>query len=286
MLDFHLALTKSYRFWWLDLNTYIMEPTYSLQSHIFNHLSTAVYRDINVYNPLDIPHPPQSPVLDPLYLSPTGDNKTSSIDLILSQDCLGFSLGSFFVRRSPWTDRLLDIWWDPVLYEQRHMQWEHKEQDALEHLYTNQPWVRTRVAFVDQRKINSFPPGACQDKKSDDGGQQNQATAVTGQADKSEPNDPFPGRSGDPDEDEEEEEYREDEPLLDPRFHYHASGRDFLVNMAGCEWGRDCWAEMYRYRELSKRLNRPWSQRWADWWRRKWRRLISKSDLMKKEQVQ
>jgi mannan polymerase II complex MNN10 subunit len=26
--------------------------------------------------------------------------------------------------------------------------------------------------------------------------------------------------------------------------------------MAGCEWGRDCWGEMYNYRELSNRLNR------------------------------
>jgi mannan polymerase II complex MNN10 subunit len=31
--------------------------------------------------------------------------------------------------------------------------------------------------------------------------------------------------------------------------------------MAGCEWGRDCWAEMYSYRQLSNRLNRnPWEK--------------------------
>jgi mannan polymerase II complex MNN10 subunit len=34
-----------------------------------------------------------------------------------------------------------------------------------------------------------------------------------------------------------------------------------MVNMAGCEWGRDCWAEMYNYRQLSNRLNRnPWEK--------------------------
>ncbi|RAL66242.1 hypothetical protein DID88_005913 [Monilinia fructigena] len=27
-------------FWWLDLNTFIMEPSYSLQSHIFNNLAS------------------------------------------------------------------------------------------------------------------------------------------------------------------------------------------------------------------------------------------------------
>jgi mannan polymerase II complex MNN10 subunit len=213
-----------------------MEPSISLQSHIFNNLERQVYRDINVYNPLNITHPPQTDFLDPVTRSPTGDNLTSSIDVIIPQDCDGFNLGSFFVRRSPFTDRLLDMWWDPVLYEQKHMEWEHKEQDALEHLYASQPYLRTRFAFIPQRKINSFPPGAC-------------AAQLTS-----------------------DQKVEEGKPLLDPRFHYNEAERDFMVNMAGCEWGRDCWAEMYSYRELSNRLNRSWwekikadiSQRWSN----------------------
>ncbi|KAF1986119.1 glycosyltransferase family 34 protein [Aulographum hederae CBS 113979] len=203
-------------FWWLDLNTFIMEPTYSLQSHIFNNLPANTYRDINDYNPLNISHPLTYPYLDPISLSPVGDNKPDSINLIVPQDCGGFNLGSFFVRRSVWTDRLLDIWWDPVGYEQKHMEWEHKEQDALEYMYRNQPWVRPHVAFIPQRKVNSFPPGAC-----NDGGE-------------------------------------------NPRFHYKEQDRDFLVNMAGCEWGRDCWGEMYNYRQLSNRLNRGRWERFKD----------------------
>ena len=204
------------RFWWLDLNTFIMEPTYSLQNHIFRNLDQHIYRDINVYNPLNITHPPELPYLDPITLSPTGDNKTESINVLVPQDCGGFNLGSFFVRRSQFTDRLLDIWWDPIHYEQRHMDWEHKEQDALEYLYSSQPWIRPHVAFLPQRMINSFPPGAC----GDDG--------------------------------------------LDPNIHYQESDRDFMVNMAGCEWGRDCWAEMYSYRELSNKLNRSLWEKFKD----------------------
>lgn len=185
-----------------------MEPSYSLQSHIFNHLSDNTYRDINRYNPLNITHPPELPYLDPECLSPVGDGKPSSINIIVPQDCGGFNLGSFFVKRSAWTDRLLDIWWDPVGYEQKHMEWEHKEQDALEYIYTNQPWVRPHMAFIHQRKVNSFPPGAC-------------------------------GDNGE-----------------DLNIHYREQDRDFLVNMAGCEWGRDCWGEMYNYRQLSNKLNR------------------------------
>ena len=205
-----------------------MEPSLSLQSHIFNNLAKNVYRLINVYNPLNITHPPETQFLDPVSRSPTGDNLTSSIDIIIPQDCSGFNLGSFFIRRSPFTDRLLDMWWDPVLYEQKHMEWEHKEQDALEHIYASQPYMRTHFAFIQQRKINAFPPGACapEPKQGDKVGSQ--------------------------------------KPITDARFHYSEADRDFMVNMAGCEWGRDCWAEMYSYRELSNKLNRSWWQKFKD----------------------
>ncbi|KAK4545752.1 hypothetical protein LTR36_002706 [Oleoguttula mirabilis] len=237
-------------FWWLDLNTFVMEPTYSLQSHIFNHLDRTTYRDINVYNPLHIQHPPNGTsgdpnapqyanYLDPECLSAEGDGDPNSINLIIPQDCGGFNLGSFFVRRSAWTDRLLDIWWDPVFYEQKHMEWEHKEQDALEYIYTNQPWVRPHVAFISQRLVNAFPNGACGDDRGlPDGG----CAAV---------------RPGDG---------------LDPKecgvqgIHYQERARDFVVNMAGCEWGRDCWGEMYNFRQLSNRLNRSRWERFKDWW--------------------
>ena len=204
------------RFWWLDLNTFIMEPSYSLQSHIFNSISKNTYRDINIYNPLNISHPFTEPYLDPVSRSVDGDGDPNSIDLIVPQDCGGFNLGSFFLRRSAWTDRLLDVWWDPVAYEQKHMEWEHKEQDALEHLYRSQPWIRSHTAFIPQRKINSFPTGACGDKGED------------------------------------------------PRFHYKEADRDFVVNMAGCEWGRDCWGEMYNFRELSNKLNRSRWEKFKD----------------------
>ena len=214
-----------------------MEPSISLQRHIFNRLDSSVYRDINHYNPLGILHPPNSTVLDPVTSSPSGDNKTSSIDLVLSQDCGGFNLGSFFVRRSAFADRMLDLWWDPVLYEQKHMDWEHKEQDALEHLYEAQPYLRSHIAFIEQRKINAFPPGACGVEEKDV--------------------ERKPGAK----------------PKTDPRYHYSEKDRDFMVNMAGCEWGRDCWAEMYSYRELSNKLNRSGWEKFKDWWTQRFRQM-------------
>ncbi|KMU77332.1 BED1 protein [Coccidioides immitis RMSCC 3703] len=190
-------------------------------------------RNIKEYNLLNIHHPPSLFYLDPLSLSVEGDGKESSINMLVPQGCSGFNLGSFMVRRSAWTDRLLDIWWDPVLYEQKHMEWEHKEQDSLEHLYTHQPWIRPHVAFVPQRRMNSFPPGACGDG-------------------------------------------------TNLGIHYQEKNRDFLVNMAGCEWGRDCWSEMYHYRQLSNRLNRnPW-EKFKDGISERWKKTFGKKEEKKK----
>ncbi|KAF1346796.1 galactosyl transferase GMA12/MNN10 family-domain-containing protein [Delphinella strobiligena] len=225
-------------FWWLDLNTFIMEPSYSLQSHIFNDLNANTYRDINVYNPLNITHPPNVAHLDAETRSPVGDGKPESINVIVPQDCGGFNLGSFFVKRSAWTDRLLDIWWDPVGYEQKHMEWEHKEQDALEYIYTNQPWVRPHLAFIPQRKVNSFPLGAC-------------------------------GDNGE-----------------DVNIHYKETDRDFVVNMAGCEWGRDCWGEMYNYRQLSNRLNRSRWEAFKDYMTASFSKMKPKREQEHEQQEQ
>lgn len=187
---------KAEWFWWLDLHTYIMEPEVSLDSHLFRNLYNMTYRNVEAFNPLNIPT--EIPYVD--YNQP--------IDLIISQDCGGFNLGSFLIRRSEWSEKLLDIWWDPVFYEQKHMSWEHKEQDALESLYATQAWIRGRVGFVPLRTINAFPPGACSEMADD------------------------------------------------PRLFYDEKERDFVVNMAGCEWGRDCWAEMEFYKSLSKKLHK------------------------------
>lgn len=183
-------------FWWLDLHTYIMEPQLLLEAHFLDRLDNATYRTLDTFNPLKLP-------LDVPYV-----DYTAPIDMIITQDCGGFNLGSFLMRRSAWLEMLLDVWWDPAMYEQMHMQWEHKEQDALETLYALQPWIRERVGFLPLRKINAFPPGACLDKADD------------------------------------------------PQYFYQK--RDFVINMAGCEYGRDCWGEMEYYKALSKDLHKWW----------------------------
>lgn len=185
-------------FWWLDQETLIMEPEKSLESHIFKRLDSLSYRVLDEFNPLNLQ-------LDLPYVDYTGD-----VDLLITQDCGGFNLGSFLVKNSEWSKLLLDIWWDPVCYEQKHMIWEHREQDALEALYANEAWIREKTAFLPLRSINSFPPGACSE---------------------------FQG---------------------DSRFFYNEKEHDFVVNMAGCSFGRDCWGEMQNYGSLLERRTTRW----------------------------
>lgn len=189
-------------FWWLDLHTFIMEPSISLEEHVLNQLNDVTYRKLSEFNPLGL-------TIDKEYV-----DYDSPIDLVITQDCGGFSLGSFLIRKSEWSEALLDVWWEPVFYEQMHMIWEHKEQDALETLFEHLPWIRERTAFLPLRKINSFPPGACSDQAND------------------------------------------------KRYFYSEKDRDFVVNMAGCDWGRDCWDEMEHYKSVSKKLNTPWYKFW------------------------
>lgn len=183
---------KAEWFWWLDLETWIMEPKLSLEKHVFEKIPT-FDRNLTYFNPAGLEL--EIPFVD--YSQP--------VDMILTQDCGGFTLGSFMLRRSEWTNLLLDVWWDPVFYEQKHMEWVHGEQTALEYLYNNQAWIRSRVAFAPLRQINAYVAGACAD---------------------------FAG---------------------DQRFFYNRNARDFLVNMAGCQWGRDCWKEMQDYKDISQK---------------------------------
>lgn len=191
-------------FWWLDMYTFIMEPELNLDDYLFKNIEQTAYRSVAHFNPLDL-------TVDIPYV----DTKDAEVNMILAQDCGGFNLGSFFLRRSNWTELLLDAWWDPTLYEQLHMIWEHKEQDCLEVLYSQQPWIRESLAFVPLKAINSFPQGACWEQRDD------------------------------------------------KRFFYNEHDRDFVVNMAGCNFGgRSCWDEYENFKNLKEKLHKTWYHFW------------------------
>ena len=86
-----------------------MEPSRSLNTQIFAKLNEITYRNLSIaYNPLSIPNIPHVDFSQPM-------------DILISQDCSGFNLGSFLIKRSEFTRRVLDMWWDPIFYEQKYV---------------------------------------------------------------------------------------------------------------------------------------------------------------------
>ena len=84
-----------------------MEPSQSLEAQIFSRLDKIAYRNISEsHNPLNLPEIEYIDLSQPM-------------DIIISQDCGGFNLGSFLIRKSEFTRRLMDMWWDPIFYEQK-----------------------------------------------------------------------------------------------------------------------------------------------------------------------
>lgn len=189
-------------FWYIDLYTLVMEPQISLENLIFKKINETIERDLNYFNPnqleLDVPF----------------TNYDEPLNLILTQDCGGFNLQSFLIKKTEWSITLLDILFDPVHYLQNIATWKNGEKNALEYYYNKFGWIRSRVGFLPTRTISSLPKGACPD---------------------------FEG---------------------DERFFYNESSRDFLVNMMGCEYNRNCWDEMEFFKQLSKDLHKKWYQKW------------------------
>lgn len=136
-------------FWWLDINTIIMNTQISLEKHFLNNLNLETYRTLENKN--------YSNFIPKLHFS----EYNNQIDLILTEDCNGINLGSFLIRRSEWSKMLLDLWWNKKLYEHMKNIWINDEQDALMSLYNYNSWIRNNVAFLPLRKINSVPITAC-----------------------------------------------------------------------------------------------------------------------------
>lgn len=192
-------------FWYLDLYTLIMEPQVTLEELVFANLNDTVSRDLLDFNPahleLDIPF----------------TDYDEPLNMILAQDCGGFNLHSFLVKKTRWTYALFDTLFDPVVYMKQCGQWKNGEKNALEYYYNTYGWVRSRIGFVPTKLISALPRGACPDAK------------------------------------------------YDTHLFYNETTRDFVVDMVGCEFNRNCWDEMEFFKKLSEHLHKTWLKRLISW---------------------
>lgn len=190
-------------YWYLDMHTIIMQPERSLEEVVFSVIEKAsrsgafLYHADNLDDISDgditwstLAHRREFGRLD---VDPESSKLThKDIDLILTEDCYGMSLSSFLLRRSKWTELLLDMLWEPVMYRQMHTMWnklerkdlphkygfllnegseekepyrgdpsEMEERNCLEYFLSTQAWLRTRTAVLPARVFNSLSNDSC-----------------------------------------------------------------------------------------------------------------------------
>ncbi|ORX88173.1 galactosyl transferase [Basidiobolus meristosporus CBS 931.73] len=114
-------------FWWIDVDTVLMDPTIALEDHILGNLTKPEY---------------------------------SEKDMVISYDCNGLNAGSFLIRNSPWSQNFLATVYSP----QYSTRFGYAEQGTMQHLFETSPDVAEHFYFVPQNLINAFPIEACGDE--------------------------------------------------------------------------------------------------------------------------
>ena len=131
---------------WLDLDIIIMTPSVDLHSLVLSNegMMKHILNDTKI----------SAVGGGPLGFNTLADPDPDDMNMIIAQDNWGQNVGSFFMRRSDWTDFALEMWMDPLATAQN---WTFPENDGWTHLYKNHEIVRNHTAIVSQRSINAYP---------------------------------------------------------------------------------------------------------------------------------
>lgn len=122
----------------IDLYEYLLSEATLLQAQKDRSWSTTYLGGHN-------PHPPPRPI----------NIAYEDINMILSEDMTMLNAGSFFLRQSPWSEMLLDIWSDRAFINETIKADMFHEQGALYALITRHATIRNHVAFVSQTLFNA-----------------------------------------------------------------------------------------------------------------------------------
>ncbi|KAJ5225027.1 hypothetical protein N7468_006252 [Penicillium chermesinum] len=112
--------------WWIDIDIIIMNMSLNLTGAGGGETG---YRTPAIYNYDDI-------------------------NFVIPEDHWGMNAGNFLMRRSEWSDWLLDMWLEPLFVKEN---WVFAENDAWTHMWQNHEIVRKHSACVSQRSMNSYP---------------------------------------------------------------------------------------------------------------------------------
>jgi len=138
--------------WWLDFDAVIMSPTIDLGEYILN--PDAMYSKLLKGQKFPIMHLGQH-VAGSLVLPANPD--PANVNLLIAHDQNGLNAGSFFLRRTEWTEMFLELWHDPILMLEKH--WWALEQDALVHIFLqHHQFMKNHVGIVSQGEFNAYAP--------------------------------------------------------------------------------------------------------------------------------
>ncbi|KAH9839654.1 Alpha-1,2-galactosyltransferase [Teratosphaeria destructans] len=132
---------------WLDMDAIIMNPEMPIHKFVLSEEGMKDVLEFGVeYHRDDVIgglgfHSPNRLVYD-------------EVDLIIAQDLNGINAGAFFLRRSFWTQWLLDMWVDPFFVT---AEWWGQEQETIQHFVKHHPTVRSHVGIAKQAKFNCYP---------------------------------------------------------------------------------------------------------------------------------
>ncbi|KAF2102605.1 galactosyl transferase, partial [Rhizodiscina lignyota] len=127
--------------WMLDLDAIIMSPEIDIVQQLLSHsgMQQQLKKDQQIK---------RTPYFTPHEIDPR------NIDLLMAQDHGNLNAGSFLVRRSEFSQWLLDMWTDPVFIKKADFG--GAEQDAIIHFARSHPTVRKHLGIVPLRSIQSW----------------------------------------------------------------------------------------------------------------------------------
>ena len=132
--------------WWLDLDIIIMNMSLSLGEHLLSPEGMA--RNAALDEPIRQTGGGLSGWRTPKTY------KYDEVNFMIASGGWGMNVGNFLMRRSHWSDWLLDIWIEPYYIKQN---WVLPENDGWTHMHRHHPIVRKHTLLTHQRALNPYP---------------------------------------------------------------------------------------------------------------------------------
>jgi hypothetical protein len=132
----------------LDLDAIIMNPRHDLSTLVLSHKG--------MQKALDFGGQWTGPERAPLGTFMQEDTDLTNLDMLIAQDQNGVNAGSFFLRRSKYTQWLLDMWADPFFKKMNRF---GQEQEAILHFVKHHKTFREHTGMLKQRVANAYSEG-------------------------------------------------------------------------------------------------------------------------------